>query len=343
MKMVRIGLAWTTAAIVVASVATLRADVKTQEKSQIKFSGMLGKMVGMFGGKDAREGTVSTVAVQGDRKATTTGQTGQIIDLAEEEIYNLDLDDKSYTVITFAEMRRQMQEAQQRAKKEAPKASEKAEEKKQGDEPQVEVDFNIKETGQRKTINGYDTRQIIMTIVVREKGKTLEQAGGMVLTADSWLAPAIAAMKEVADFDLRYMQKLYGPVVSAESMTQMATALAMYPALTDAMRRFQKEKVNLDGTVISSLVTFDAVKSAEQATQASKQAEESGGPPSMGGLLSGIGRRMARKKANDQLNTEGGSKDPNRATVMTMTTEVVKIEPAVAAADLQIPAGFKRR
>ena len=46
-----------------------------------------------------------------------------------------------------------------------------------------------------------------MTITVREKGKTLEQGGGMVLKSDMWLAPTIAAMKEVADFDLKYAQK----------------------------------------------------------------------------------------------------------------------------------------
>lgn len=43
-----------------------------------------------------------------------------------------------------------------------------------------------------------------MTIMVREKGKTLEQGGGMVLKSNMWLAPTIAAMKEVADFDLKY-------------------------------------------------------------------------------------------------------------------------------------------
>ena len=49
-----------------------------------------------------------------------------------------------------------------------------------------------------------------MTITVREKGKTLEQSGGMVMTTDMWLAPKIAAMKDIADFDVRYAQKLYG-------------------------------------------------------------------------------------------------------------------------------------
>ena len=55
----------------------------------------------------------STVAVKGDRKATMGDTTGQIIDLAEEKIYDLDLKKKSYKVTTFAELRRRMEEAQQ--------------------------------------------------------------------------------------------------------------------------------------------------------------------------------------------------------------------------------------
>ena len=67
---------------------------------------MLGRMVNMFGGKAAKEGTASTVAVKGDRKATIGEATGQIIDLGEEKIYDLDMRKKSYKVTTFAELRR---------------------------------------------------------------------------------------------------------------------------------------------------------------------------------------------------------------------------------------------
>ena len=49
---------------------SLTADVKTREKTQIKFEGMLGRVVGMFGGKGARDGIVTSAAVKGNRKAT---------------------------------------------------------------------------------------------------------------------------------------------------------------------------------------------------------------------------------------------------------------------------------
>src|SRR3954451_15310040 len=135
---------------------TLRADVREDQKARVQFSGMLGRMFNMFGGKSAREGTTSTVAVKGDRKATTSDTTGQIIDLAEEKVYDLDLKKKSYIVTTFAELRRRMEEARKKADENARKeaAKEKEKEKPAAADPnakQVEIDFDIKNTGEKKS------------------------------------------------------------------------------------------------------------------------------------------------------------------------------------------------
>lgn len=174
------------ATLLLFSTHTLSADVRADQKSHIEFGGMLGRMVNFFGGKAAKEGVVSTVAVKGDRKATMSEQTGQIVDPAEEKVYDLDLKKKSYKVTTFAELRRRMEEAQKKAEadarkqegREAPPSS-----SANPNEKQMEVDVDIKNTGEKKAINGFDTHQVIMTITLREKGKTIEQGGGMVTTS----------------------------------------------------------------------------------------------------------------------------------------------------------------
>src|SRR4029077_20852202 len=104
-------------------------------------------------------------------------------------------------------------------------------------EKQMEIDVDIKNTGETKAINGFDTHQVIMTITLREKAKTLAQGGGMVTTTDMWLAPTIAAMKEIADFDVRYAQALYGGMFVGASAEQMAAAIALYPMMKQAMGR----------------------------------------------------------------------------------------------------------
>jgi hypothetical protein len=161
---------------------------------------------------------------------------------------------------------------------------------------------------------------------VREKGRTLEEAGGMVMTTDSWLGPKIPAMKEVADFDMRYWQKLQGgdTTMSAE---QMAAILAMFPLVAKAQERMRKENVTLDGTPLSTAVSFESVKSQEQVAQESQQKSSGGG--GLGGMLA----RSVMKKG-----------DPKpRATIMTTQIEVQEISTSVAATDLELPAGFKEK
>src|SRR5262245_38670327 len=102
--------------------SSLSADVRTDQRVKFQLGGMVGKMVNMFGGKGAREGVTSMVAVKGNRKATMSDTTGQIIDLSEEKVYDLDIKKKTYKVTTFAELRRQMEEAKREAEKTAREA-----------------------------------------------------------------------------------------------------------------------------------------------------------------------------------------------------------------------------
>jgi hypothetical protein len=314
------------------------ADVKSQDKTLVKFEGALGRVMNFFGGKAAKEGVKTTVAVQGDRKATFGENDGTIVDLREEKVYDLDMKKKSYTVITFAEMRRRMEEARKKAEEQARKDA--PEEKKADEEaPQVEVDFTVKETGERKTINGFDTKQFLMTITMREKGQTLEQGGGLVMTSDLWITPGIAAMKELMDFEVRYAKQLAGPEAFGASAEQMQAALAAHPMLKEGLARMAEESRKMDGTAIVTITTMDAVKSADQmAAQQSQKAEESNPDASggVGGLIGGFGRRMAKKKAS------GDEAAPKaQTTFMTITNERLSVSNSVAAGDLAIPAGFK--
>ena len=212
-------------ALGVLAAGTAHAEVKTRDKTQVKFEGMLGRMMGMFAGKAAKEGVVSSNAVKGNRKMTLTDTTGRIVDLSEEKVYDLYLKKKTYTVVTFAELRQQLKEAQEKAQRDAEKAKEQPAKEKapEGNKPpEMEVDFDMKETGQTRAIAGYDAREVVMTITVREKGRTIEDSGGLVVTSDMWLGPEIPAMKELGEFELRYWKAIAPetPGVSAEQMDQ---------------------------------------------------------------------------------------------------------------------------
>jgi sRNA-binding protein len=333
----RVAVAFAIGAVVASSV---EAGVKTEQKTQVQFGGLLGGIMNKFGGKAAKEGVVEAVAVAGDRKLTLNDTTGQIVDLAEEKIYDLDVKKKTYTVTTFAELKKRIEEQRAKAEKEAAEAKAEAAKQEKG-EPQaaakeLEVDFEMKETGEKRAIAGFEARQVVMTATVREKGRTLPQSGGIVMKTDTWLAPTIAAMKEIEAFDRRYALKmaelfgLTGPAAAA-SMEQMTAMLAMYPGIHKAMEKVKAEsaKVDMEGTPVATALTVTGVKSAAQVREGQKQQDDTGG---------GLGGMLARK----MMKKQGDPSDP-RSMLMTSTTELIKLAPDATAADVALPAGFKLR
>jgi hypothetical protein len=319
------------------------ADVRTDQRTRFQLGGAIGKLVNMFGGKGAREGVTSIVAVKGNRKATMSDSTGQIIDLSEEKIYDLDIKNKTYKVTTFAELRAEMEKARRQAEQsarempqEAPSEPSKPAQK-DPNQKEVEVDFDMKNTGATKNINGFDTRQTVVTITVREKGKTLDQSGGMVMTTDLWLAPNAPSTKDLAEFDLRYAQKLYGPMVTGASAQDMAMAMAMYPQIKPALDKMRAEGGKVEGTAILTDMRMEAVPpGTANTTAAAPPAPEPEQKKSrFGGLVGGL-----KKMAEANQNNSGNAK-PQRSIIMTTSVEMLKLTTDVTADAVAIPAGFK--
>jgi hypothetical protein len=293
----------------------------------------------LFGGRAARDGIVTTVSIKGDRKMTTTDRTAQLVDLKEEKVYEIDLAKKTYTVTTFADLRRQMEEARRKAAEQASRP-ESGRSATPSDAPQYDIDFNLKESGQTRAINGFDTREIVMTVGVHEKGKPIEQ-GGMIMTTSTWLAPKVPGAGDVAAFDRRFAEKLALPtMIDAQ---QMAAALAMYPMLADAMKRQQVENVRLDGTPLLTVVKVEAAAPPDQQAAGKPANSEPAIPVSTSkrGFGAALGGRLAKKvlEKKEESSTDTPS-TPGRATIMTIQHEVLKITPSATDADVAIPAGF---
>jgi hypothetical protein len=318
-----------TGCLLLALAVSVQADVKSRQKSQVKFEGAIGRVVNMFGGKAAKEGIVNTIALKGNKQLTASESSGELIDLDAEKIYTIDFKGKSYKVVTFAEMRKQIEEARAKAKEQA---GEKPADK---GEPTWEVSFDVKKTGEQKTLVGETCNQFVMTITAHPKGKTLEEGGGMVITSDMWMGPAGSAAREQADFQLRYVKKLLGSEGEALGRDLMS-AIAMYPGMQEAMARMQKETAKMQGTPYLTTVVVESVMTAEQAQS---KGEEKG--PGIG-LPKGLGGMFGKKKTEEQPRPAAppsGAK--NRSTIMTSTTELLALETSVAPQDVEIPAGFK--
>lgn len=336
--------------VIISSSAILSADVRTDQRVRFQLGGAVGKLINMFGGKGAREGVTTTVAVKGNRKATLSEATGQIIDLGEEKIYDLDIKRKTYRVTTFAQLRAEMEKARREAEQQAREAQAETREPSEPSAPaqqdpnqkEFEVDFDLKQTGATRAINGFNTTQTVMTITVREKGKTLNDAGGMVMTTDLWLAANVPSTDDIAEFDMKYAQKLYGPsVVAGASAQDMAMVMAMYPQIKPALDKMAAEGTKVDGTAILTEMKMEVVppgtanQTAEALPQPEAQPEQKKGR--FGGLMGGLKKMAEAAKQNES----GQQKPAQRSIIMTTSVEMLKLTPDVAADVVAIPAGFK--
>ena len=323
--------------------STLSADVRSDQKIKFQLAGALGKMINMFS-KGAREGVTSMVALKGNRKATISGEnSGQIIDLSEEKIYDLDLKKKTYKVTTFAELRKQMEDARRDAEKTAreERSSEPSKPaEKDPNQKEVEVDFDIKNTGETRNINGFDTKKAVVTVTVREKGKTLNDSGGLVMTTDTWIAASAPSTKELADFERKYAEKIYGPMVMGASATDMAMAMAMYPQMKPALDKMAAEGSKMPpGTAILTEIRMESVPpgTANQ-TSAALPAPEEPKKKGLGGMLGGL-----KKMAEDAEKNQNSNAKPQRTIFLTTSVEMLKLTTDVDAASVAIPAGFTEK
>jgi hypothetical protein len=323
-------------AAVLLTASVCLADANVQQKNQVHFGGLLGGVVNLFA-RDAGQPINSSSIVKGDRKLIRTGNVGEIIDLAEEKVYHLDFDRKTYTVKTFADLRREYQDQQQRARK----SSERQANTKKNEGPEYEVDFDVKRTGKEETMNGWKTRQEIVTIAVHEKGKKIEESGGFMLTSDMWMGPKIAAYQEIANFDRRFVEKVYGSAFSTAA-GQFAAAMAMSPAFGKAMKAYNEKQGDFDGTPIRTKMTFETVAGANQNQQQSQPAETDASTPSsvQGAVIGGLFNKMKQKRQQQQA--ESGQ-SPNRSTLFDSNSELIKATTSASAAEVAVPSDFRQR
>jgi hypothetical protein len=310
------------AALIVAfAAASLGADAKTRTKTSIKFEGLMGRFMNMAAGGD----TTSTVSVRGSRMASIEKDSGQIIDLAEERVYQLDIRRKEYRVRTFAEIRAELEKMKAQME-EAMAAQEQQEEPEPQPGMELELDVDVDETGETKRIAGQDTRQVILTITARQKDRTLEEGGGFVMTNDMWLGSEQPAVQEIGAFMMKYAQAVYGEALGIDPR-QAASLSALIPALGNLTTRMMEEGQKLQGTPLMTVSTFETVKSEEQVKAAQAQQPSGGG---------GLGGMLARRLAGNR-NVEPRTK------VMTSTHELESISTSVTDADVAIPEGFTEK
>ena len=305
----------------------LLADFSYQQTSTIT-GGLMASMLKVAGvfSKQAREPIRATIAVKGDRMAHRSATSASIIDLGAETITHIDLQKKTYTVMTFAEMKQTLEQASQSAAQ-----------RRKGDQPEVTFKVSVVHTGQTKSISGYDTHEMILKMEMQSTDPQTQQQGAMVITTDMWIATPVAGYREIRDFYRRMAEKL--------DWSPEGGMFASRPDVAKGMAEVYKEAAKLDGMPVFETVTMGGQdQGGAAASSSTPQQQQQTSRPSLGSALGGklgIGRKKDTEPPSDQQSTAGSGSAPG--SLLEMTTEMASFSSnAVDNSLFEIPAGYKK-
>jgi len=315
------------------------ADFQYTETSKITGGAATGamKFAGVFS-KDARQamqGTTSTISFKGNkmRREDSLGNV-EIIDLDARSITNIDTKKKTYSTMTFDEMRAQLEESRKKA------AEQQAKHKDQGNVkivPKIQVSAG---TGTKKLLD-YTAKEMKVRVdmeMTSDDPKTKGQTANMWVDSDQWVAP-VKGYDEVKHFYMRLAKELDwvpGALLNAN------------PQVSPAMVEYRKSAATLNGMPLLSMVSVGMAgqAGAPQASSQSSDDKKSSGNP----ITSGIGGIFGRKKKkDDSAQQDSGSGSSNSApagtpgSLMDTTIEVTSVSTnSVDASLFQVPQGFKQ-
>ena len=200
------------------------ADASYQETTQVTGGSMVDSLKSVsFLSKSMRDAfapMTTTTMVHGNQKAVVGKDYTEITDLDRETITHIDNLHKTYTVVTFAQMRqafanmpKQMEQAQEQAKD--AQAQQPAQQPKS--DLKTSFDVSAKNTGVTKEVNGLTAQEQVVTMqmhITDPNAPPTEAVNSVtyVITTDAWIAPDPPEVKEIQDFDVRMGQKLMAGV-----------------------------------------------------------------------------------------------------------------------------------
>jgi hypothetical protein len=311
------------------------ADFQYTETTKITGGAAAGamKFAGVFS-KDARQatqGTNSTITIKGNkmRREDSMGQI-EIIDLDGRRITQIDTKKKTYSSMTFDEMKARMEEARKKAAEQQAKHN-----KEQASQVKITPKVTITPgTGSKKLLD-YTAKEMKMRVdmeMTSDDPKAKGQTANMWVDSDAYIAP-VKGYDEVKHFYQRM----------AKEMDWVPGAMMGGNAqVTPAMVEYRKNATALNGMPLLSLVSVGMAGQPGAPQQASHDDQKSSGNPITGGIGGIFGRK---KKKDDAAQDDNAGSKPNGTpgSLMDTSTEVTSVSTNTVDANLfKIPDGYKQ-
>ncbi|HEV2646197.1 MAG TPA: hypothetical protein VGU46_07540 [Acidobacteriaceae bacterium] len=349
-------------ALVLATTSSAFADYTYQETTQITGGSIVSmmKLAGTFSSQARKAGdpVVSTLYLKGNRLARVSADSMEIIDLDKQNVTHVDMVKKTYTVITFQQMKDQVAKARQQMQQTTAQPSTAPA---TNNNVQMSFDVKVRETGASKQVSGLDAKEAIMNMTMNATDKTTQQTGAMAVTNDLWLVPEIPGYKQIGEFYAR-MGKEMGSITAGVGL-DLSKMLAQNPGASQALTDMGKEMQKIKGVPVLQIMRMGTTINGQPLPAASEAPLPPDNTPAMPSG-SDIAKQSAASAITSRLGSFGGfggfghkkqppppPADPTPATAATPTSAILMesqttissfSSAAVDASHLEVPSGFKQ-
>jgi hypothetical protein len=167
---------------------------------------------------------------KGQKMASVSGATSSILDFDAQTVTTINHAQKTYMVTRFSDLGHAMKEAN------------------------VDASVEVKQTGQKKNINGYNAIEVLMTMAM-ETPESARAGMKMGMEVSTWLSPDVPGTQELRAFYQKNRDRFPWTAMAGGAGSGMQKAMA------DA----QKEIAKLGGVPLLQVIRMKSGGSAQQA------------------------------------------------------------------------------
>jgi hypothetical protein len=175
-----------------------------------------GSMAAMAGAAADRNGKYY---LKGQKMASVNGDVATIMDFGAQTITTINNTQKTYTVKEFSDLA--------------------------ADAPTADLTADVKETGQKKNVNGFDASEVVITMNMDMEPGRGAPTMKMQVEVDMWIAADVPGASEMRDFFKKNASNFPWSAMMGSSGN---------PGMTKAMAQIQQQMAKMNGVPVEEIV-----------------------------------------------------------------------------------------
>jgi hypothetical protein len=204
---------------------------------------------------------------------------------------------------------------------------------------------DVKKTGEKATIAGYQTERVTITATQSCKDKKTGAVCDFGLVLDEWVSPDYEAASEVQAYYQQYAEKLGLGTTGSRDFSERAQS--MFGRYQGIWKEIASKMRDVKGQPVKSSFGLGVGGPQCQSTQQQQQANSGSSSPSdvgsaLGGALGGLFGKKKKEEPPPAETTPPATLPGGLTPFMTVGTELISInKTAVDPTSFEVPTGYK--